>query len=337
MYNKFVKRSVICIIFVITKPCTPLIQAHFAGSFFIVTMTKVFSKPAKTSAEHYDLLIERGLEIKDKDRLLRYLKHISYYRLTGYMYPFQTSDGSHKFKEKVSFDKILNHYLFDKKLRLLILDYIERIEVSFRANICDIMSLKYGAHWYLESDLFNNSGLHEKHIADIKKYCSEASETFIKSYNSNYADPECPPSWMVMETLTFGTLASLYENLKDNDEKKAIAANYKVVVPLFQSWLKSINFIRNCCAHHSRLWNRKIPLKPTTPTRKNKNFLDHIDNETDKRLYGILSCMLFTLNSISPNSKFKERLKALFAEYPEVNILYMGFHEKWKEEPLWKD
>lgn len=251
------------------------------------------------------------------------------------MYPFQI-DEKHIFKKGVNFDTILNHYLFDKKLRLLLMDYIERIEVSFRANICNIMSLEFGPHWYLNSDLFYDENLHQELVKNIKEYCKGASETFIKSYNSKYDNPECPPSWMVLETLTFGSLASLFENLKDNDQKKEIAQTYNVVVPLFQSWLKSINFIRNACAHHSRLWNRRIPLKPTIPRRKGNKFLIYIDDETDKSLYGILSCMLFVINSISPKSKFKERLKGLFSEYSEVNILYMGFHDKWKEEDIWK-
>ncbi|MCW3103239.1 MAG: hypothetical protein JWO09_1679 [Bacteroidetes bacterium] len=293
-----------------------------------------FTKPAKTSEDHYELLIKRGLSIKDKPRCLKYLQHISYYRMTGYMYPFQT-DSSHTFKKDVSFELILDHYLFDKKLRLLIMDYIERIEVSLRATLCNIMSLAHGPHWYLNADLFNDKRLHSEFTANVQSYCADASETFIRSYNSKYSDPKSPPSWMVMETLTFGRLASLYENLKDNDEKKMVAQQYKVVVPLFQSWLKSINFIRNASAHHSRLWNRRIPLKPTIPTRKNNRFLTFIDAETDKRLYGVLSCMLFLINNISPKSKFKERLLTLFSEYPTVNIQHMGFHAQWREEEIW--
>jgi abortive infection bacteriophage resistance protein len=294
-----------------------------------------FSKPAKTTEEHYQSLIERGLEIEDKERFFRYLSHISYYRLTGYIYPFQTADGAHTFKEKTSFDKILNHYLFDKKLRILILDYVERIEISIRTNICNVFALEYGSHWYLNSELFNNSTLHSSMVEKIKKYCKDTNEIFIRQYYHKYDAPGCPPIWMIIESLTFGDLASIFENLKDNDQKKQIAGIYKCVVPYFESWLKSINFIRNCCAHHSRLWNRKIPLKPMIPSRKKNRFLDNIDSETDKRLYGILSCMLYVLNSISPKSKFKERLKSLFAEYPDVNIAYMGFVDDWEKEGIW--
>lgn len=295
-----------------------------------------FNKPSLSPDEHYSLLLSRGLEIPDRERFNRYLNHISYYRLTGYMYPFQVSDGSHKFKEMVSFDTVLNHYLFDKKLRFLILDAIERIEISIRSNLNNTLSLAFGPYWYLQSDLFNNAVLHQEVLDYLKKYCKDASETFIKSFYKKYTEPELPPSWMVIETLTFGKLASVYENLKDNEQKKQIAASYKVVVPILESWLKSINFIRNCCAHHSRLWNRRIPLKPTIPRRKNNRFLELIDDETDKRLYGILSCILYLIDQISPGSSFKIRLKSLLEEFPEVNLAYMGFPEGWEKERLWQ-
>lgn len=295
-----------------------------------------FEKPPQTPEEHLNLLIHRGLKIDNSERFYRYTKTVGYYRLTGYMYPFQENDGSHKFKNNITFDYVLNHYLFDKKLRLLLLHEIERIEISFRAIICNVYALKFGAHWYLNLDLFNDHNIHSRLIEDVKKYCSETSDLFIKNYNSKYSDPILPASWMVFEIFTFGQIASLFENLKDTEEKKLIAAEYGTVVPILESWLKSINYIRNCCAHHSRLWNRKIPLKPLIPERKNKRFLNQIDSETNKRVYGIITCMLFLVNRISPQSNFKVRLKALFNDYPEVNKLHMGFHDKWSEEPIWK-
>jgi abortive infection bacteriophage resistance protein len=276
------------------------------------------------------------LTVLDTNRFYKYLKNVGYYRLTGYMYPFQLADGSHTFKQPTSFDLVLNHYLFDKKLRFIILEAIERIEISIRTNISNTMALKFGPHWYLDQNYFDNSKLHSDFIGYVTSYCLDAREGFIRNYTFKYNDPVNPPSWMMIETLTFGRLASLYENLKDNQEKKEIAESYDCVVPILESWLKSLNFIRNCCAHHSRLWNRKIPLKPTIPSRKKHRFLDIIDEDTNKRLYGVLSCILFLTKSISPDSHLKDRLKRLFSEYPEINLTHMGFHEKWEQEIIWK-
>ncbi len=295
-----------------------------------------FTKPPQTPEDHLTLLKKRGLEFEDPERFYKYARTIGYYRLTGYMYPFQVSDGSHNFKAPTTFNFILDHYVFDKKLKLLLLHEIERIEISFRSIICNTYALKFGSHWYLESKHFNDSNRHDQLLKEIKDYCSETSDLFIKNYNSKYTDPQLPASWMVFEIFTFGQMASLFENLKDTDEKKAIAEEFGTVVPLLESWLKSMNFIRNCCAHHARLWNKKIPLKPVIPVRRQKRFLNHVDDETNKRIYGIVSCMLFLNNKISPKSKFKERLKTLFNDYPKINKLYMGFHNDWEKEPLWQ-
>lgn len=294
-----------------------------------------FTKPPLTFEEHFTLLSQRGLIIKDEERLLKYLKHIGYYRLTGYMYPFQSSDGTHQFKTNVTFENIINQYIFDKKLRMLILDYIERIEVSMRAQICNTMSMVYGAHWYLDKNLFSDHYFHDQLIANVKEYCSNPNEVFIKNYYSKYNNPECPPAWMMMETFSLGTLSNLFVNLKAPLQRGEIARCYNTVPTILESWMKSLNFIRNCCAHHSRLWNRRIPVKPSLPQKKANKVLIYVNETSNQRLYGIISCMLFMTNAISPSNRFKERLFSLFDAYPDTNIAYMGFENNWKEEPLW--
>ena len=96
--------------------------------------SKPFTKPAKTFDEQCDLLIARGMRVPDKEKAVYYLSHISYYRLVAYWLPYETSRDPHQFAEGVCFDTVLSHYLFDRQLRLLLLDAIERFEVSFRTQ-----------------------------------------------------------------------------------------------------------------------------------------------------------------------------------------------------------
>lgn len=295
-----------------------------------------FNKTSRDTHYHIQLLEERGLVIEDSENLAYYLDNIGYYRLSGYMYPFQSSDGTHHFHQGTTFRKVLNHYIFDKKLRFLVLDALERIEISTRTNLSNIYAQHHGPHWFMNTNLFNNQIIHSQLITDLNQRCSASNELFIKAYRSKYNRPELPPSWMAFETLTFGGIASIFENLKDDDHKKLIAAHFGTFPSILESWMKSMLFIRNCCAHHSRLWNRRIPLKPMIPTRKKNRFLNHVDMETNQQLYGILSCIVFTLNQINPNCEFRERIKQLFLEFPDVNIEQMGFHAEWESEPLWQ-
>lgn len=302
------------------------------GLFFIMR----FEKKPETPENQLKLLVSRGLQISNEPQFYRYLKNIGYYRLTGYMYPFQNSDGSHTFKSGTKFETILRHYLFDKKLRLLILDYIERIEISLRAAVTNHMSATFGAHWYLHDSCFYSSDWHSRFLINTKETVRKSNEDFIRQYKLKYANPEEPPSWMIMETLTFGELTSLFENLKDGKEKKDIATHFNSKVSILESWLRSLNFVRNACAHHSRLWNRKLPLKPLIPVRKGNRFLIHVEEDTNKRLYGILSCLLYLIKVISPQTRFQERVKVLFEEFPDVNIRHIGFPQTWLEEDIWK-
>jgi len=90
-----------------------------------------YTKPPLSIEQQIELLKSRGLEIPDHEQAAHYLYHLNYYRLSGYMLPFQEGT-EHHFQAGTTFEHVLNLYLFDRKLRLLLMDAIERIEVSVR-------------------------------------------------------------------------------------------------------------------------------------------------------------------------------------------------------------
>ena len=95
------------------------------GLFFILSN---FNKPAQTTEQLCNKLIERGLVVKDPAQLMLYLKNVGYYRLTGYIYPFQLADRSHNFKEDVDFELIEEHYQFDKELSYFFYDSLNLLK-----------------------------------------------------------------------------------------------------------------------------------------------------------------------------------------------------------------
>ena len=296
-----------------------------------------FEKPAKSDDLLVAQLIERKLLIEQPEKVKTYLSHIGYYRLSGYMHPFLKRDGTKEFQEGSHFSKVLDSYLFDKKLRQVLLDMCERIEISIKTNLCNIMALKHGPHWYLDGSHFRKYDHYQHFIHDVEEYCTECHDSFIKHYLRKYSAPRLPPIWMIIQTLTFGQVSRLYDNLKASPERSAIAYCYGITPGIFESWLKSISFVRNCCAHHSRVWNRHFPLKPIIPTDKDKCFLATVNDDTNKRLYGTLSCMLAMLEKINPNASCRRRLKGLFREYPHVSLVEMGFTADWENSSIWKD
>ena len=89
-----------------------------------------YTKPPKTYYEQIDLLLSRGLAISDKLRVVRHLSSISYFRLSAYMLPFKKWDKGEltdDFIPGITWDHVYDLYVFDRKLRLLIFDAIERL------------------------------------------------------------------------------------------------------------------------------------------------------------------------------------------------------------------
>ncbi len=135
---------------------------------------------------------------------------------------------------------------------------------------------------------------------------------------------------------TFGTLSKLFENFADKHVKKVIAREFNLPQHLYlESWIKCIAVLRNCIAHHSRIWNRKFPLKPQMPLKLNGMWIDCSGIERAK-LYAQLCCLAYLQNHIHPDNDFKQQLKSLLLAHPNVDVAAMGFPVGWENEPLWK-
>lgn len=145
-----------------------------------------FSKPAKSVEQQLELLKQRGLSVRQPERALRFLEVVSFFRLSIYMRPFQIpNDKEHRFKPNSEFKDIINLYAFDRELRLLVIDAIERVEVAVRASLNNYMSCKYqndnephsGTHWYLNRLLFKKNYDYHRLINDLENtQLKEASQ-----------------------------------------------------------------------------------------------------------------------------------------------------------------
>ncbi|MCU0432064.1 MAG: Abi family protein [Bacteroidia bacterium] len=226
-----------------------------------------FSKPPLPVNDQLLLLQSRGLIIPDTAKAQKYLSNISYYRLSAYSIAFQNpASASHEFKAGVAFDDVLNLYLFDRELRIILFDAIERTEISFRTQLVNQFSINHHAHWFEDSALFANNYHYTKNLQKLDEELARSGEVFIKHYRNKYTLPARPPAWMSFEVASMGLLSKFYRDLKMCQAKKDIAAHYGLPHPkILESWLLSMSYVRNICAHHARLWNRTLILKPTLP------------------------------------------------------------------------
>ena len=271
----------------------------------------------KDQIEHLKVL---GLNFHDENKAIHYLKHINYYRLSGYFYPFRqndplTSDKKiNDFIEDSYFEDIKELYIFDKELRLLALDALERIEIAIRTNIAHSLG-KYDPLAYREPKYFSKNFRTGKYLSWVSKSYGQLNrsknELAIKHHLEKY---DGIPIWVIAETWDFGTMSNLFAGMQNND-KNHIAKLYHIKEGKhLESYLHAFNVIRNTAAHHSRLWNKSIPVKGTE-----KGFQDPQWKEISNNCPFFYFCLMKKmLDVISPNSTWGERFISLLDKFPKV-------------------
>ena len=318
----------------------------------------IYNKPALTTFEHIEQLRQRGLIIDDDDRVTQHLTSIGYYRLSAYCVPFyevtradalaaDSTDGAHNFKANTRFDDVLNLYVFDRKLRLLIIEAIERIEVAVRAQWANQLSVAHqDPHAYMNTALFKSPWKHQKNLAKITSDIKDSNEKFIGHYLKKYQQPFLPPIWVVAETMSFGALSHWYANTKDNHVKAHIAKSLGLpTVDIMERVLHCLTLVRNTAAHHNRVWNRKFSMQPPYIKKLSRRLLvtrsvnpeGHPEMQPNREIYNYLIIMGHMMNTLQPSSDWCARLAALIALQASWQQHAMGFRsEQWQDDPFWQ-
>lgn len=289
-------------------------------------------------------LQERGLLVSDVELAENHLRNIGYYRLVGYGLPFEqrNKNGSRsgKFKPETHFDTLINVYISDRKIRILLLSAIERIEVAIRNIINHELACKYNcSHWYLNRDLFKESDhfTHQNFLKEIKRHTlknviegsekERKREVFIQHYYSQYDHPEYPPCWMVAEILPLGSWSKVYEHLSISKDRKIISRQLDLPPATLQSWLHSITYLRNICAHHSRLFGRKFVIRP--------NQAKNTPLATENQLFNYACIVYRLLKIVSPDSEWVNSLYDELSPMNEGLLDHYGFSLDWLDDPFW--
>lgn len=297
-----------------------------------------FTKPPLTAEQQADLLMSRGMQ-GDRNDIIRRLKSVSYYRLSGYWYTFR--EPNEQFRAGTSIRIVWEHYVFDRKLRLLVMDAVERIEVAVRTRLSYELAHTFGPFGYVqERRALSSASLTERdcHLAQIRDEVDRnRKEQFVAHFFQKYGDTHQElPIWMAAEVLSFGTIVRLL-NDSHPDIRRQVSLFFGVADEVFSSWLRTLNFVRNVCAHHSRLWNRELPYRPKIP-KANKYPEWHSPIVLHGgRIFSALAISRRCLRRIAPGSTWGLRLRRLLAEYPQISRQSMGFPNDWERSPIWAE
>lgn len=295
-----------------------------------------YNKLALDTPDLLALLKQRGLVITNEQEALKTLSIISYFRLACYFRPMEADKQTHKFREGSTLEQVMALYEFDTALRDMVFCATRQIEVALRTRINHHFSRNHSPFWFSKVDLATDGHLFAEHLSNIDRELRRSKEEFIKEHFARYDKPTFPPAWKTLETVSFGTLSKLYGNFAEKADKKAVAEDFGLPQHEFlNSWMESLTSLRNFCAHHSRIWNRRYALKPQMPkTLAGGDWLTDFSFPPDK-IYPQLCCIAYWLNAIDQKNTFIADFKALLTKYPTVDTAAMGFPRGWQQEPLW--
>jgi len=300
----------------------------------------LFGKPALTTDQQIDLLIRRGMRIADCVQAQQHLSHISYYRLRAYWLPFeQTAPNGHDhaFAANADLSTVLAVYDFDRELRLLLIDAIERVEISLRTRLANVLSLRYGPFAHEEQQHFAKAHLWQLSRDELAKEYTRSRETFAEHYRSQYPQLPSPPLWVACELMTLGHLSRWLQNLRIPKDRQAIADAYGLDEKVLVSFAHHLTIVRNHCAHHGRVWNRKFAVKMLIPGKKPQGLSSAFNPKQDRRIYNTLTMLAYLMGIISPSSTWRQQLKALIQAAPQISVTDMGFPAEWERMAIWQE
>lgn len=294
-----------------------------------------YTKQPLTLEQQADQLLHRGMS-GDRELMVARLASVNYYRLTAYWLPFRNPDDT--FKPGTTFDVVWNRYVFDRRLRLLVMDAVERIEIAVRTQLAYHHAHSYRAFGYAEDPASLpklNAADRIQFIQRVAEETDRSREPFVGHFRSKYGDVHRPlPVWMVTEVMTFGTILTFFRGCSHH-VKQNVASHFGVPERVFDSWLLTLNAVRNICAHHGRLWNRELGVKPLIPRLPKYPDWHTPVAVTNNRMFAVLTICRHCLRCVAPQSGWSNRIRSLLAEFSRVPRVSMGFPADWERCPIW--
>lgn len=327
-----------------------------------------YTKPWCSVDEQISLLAARGVDVEPRDRTEALLYAVGYYRLTGYLHPFRHAeqrvdeDGRERtvlldgYRTGTTIAQVGRVIDFDRALRVLVMDAVERIEIAIRMRFGYVLGRR-SAFAHLEASTFlpafvlpqagdktgarTDPSKHAEWLERVAARVSRSDETFIAHFQSRYEGRI--PIWALTEVLELGHLSTLYRGLTDEDAQQIADAFEVPTKRIMTSWLASTNYVRNVAAHHARLFNRKLQNAPSRPRVGLVPLLDHLAEPTMPKgafgTYNALAVIAYLLRAVDDRSDWTGRMVDLlrtFPAQPGLDLRALGVPPGWDGLDLWQ-
>ncbi len=321
----------------------------------------ITAKPFKSYQKQLSILQSRGMIITDIHQALKKLEEISYYRLSGFWYVFRKvaadSNGNviqqpynqnvpkrlDDFYPNTTFSNVLDLYLFDKNLRLLMLDALERIEIYIRSIIAYEMGksnpMAYEDDQYIDAKFLivnpkTQKSRWDQWKDDNNSHIDRSHEDCIRWH---VVSGKQMPIWVVTEAWDFGLMSRYFSMLKGKYKNKICSRIDQNLTPnVLNNWLVELNTLRNRCAHHTRIWNQVANnpiLMPNIPYFQGIN----LSADSRARIHGTIAVIWFMVHKIGSSSTWIDKIGQLLRDQSQKAYFRaeaMGFSKALTSELL---
>lgn len=306
----------------------------FVGVLRMGQPVKVF----KAYDEQLALLVDRGMEIEDWVSARDTLRRVNYYRLSGYWYPFRIwcAEGRQDdFVAGTRFRDVVTLYEFDARLRAATFAALMPVELALRALIGHELGRVDPCSHLDPAVLGPTARVGDRYKRWLQRYnqaVAASREDFVAHHAQRYGGRL--PVWAATEVLDWGALSYLY-GFAPLVTQAAVAAQCDLKATQLSTWMRSLNVIRNVCAHHGRLFNRVHAIKPRVPKRGEHLDLDELSVDWG-RTFGQLTLVQYLADRLGVGNR--RLLPSVLETFPNVRgvpIAHLGAPANWQDNRLW--
>ncbi len=301
-------------------------------------------KPWTSLDEQVSILVQRGLTDAPDYRDL--IERTGYYRLSGFAYPFRSRtstaadplERSENFLPGSSMHNVTQLYQFDENLRCAVWLAARKLEIALRIRVGhELGRVDPLMHEHLEELWPSGKMAHRaaEFTKKLKTTLNRSKEDFIIHHRRNYAGHM--PVWVLTEALNFGGLVTLF-SLAPFEQRSTIADQFECRADEFESWLRTMNLLQNISAHHARLWNKVITVKPITKYKENTGQFSTCLWNPGKPFAAltVLAYLLAQIRAASQHCALQGVLREFPAHIPSISPVMMGMPDNWETAPVWQ-
>jgi abortive infection bacteriophage resistance protein len=215
------------------------------------------------------------------------------------------------------------------------MEAVKRLEISVRSHWAYMLGHAYGPQAYENPTVFRDPRRHTSALSKLDDELARSHEVFVSHFKNAYGMSR-PPIWATCEVMSFGLLSRFYENIRKDKDRKLISGIYGFSPNMLKSLLEHSVYIRNLCAHHSRLWNRSFTVTVSLPKSYPSDIVASLNPPQDRLVYNTLVILAHIVNIVESKNHWAHRLMALIRSQKTQVTKHMGFPNDWEQRPIWE-